>query len=117
VATALLLLCFAQAHAVLFPGVDTGYIGTPDLFRLSAYLAVLFSLLVHDPRVLAGGRSTTAAAVRRPAGAGHREPGGLTGPPRALRWPWTPAGTKVPGRGAVAPGRPSDPYLPARSAV
>src|SRR5919199_1547906 len=43
-AAALLLLSFGQLHAVLVPPVDTGYIGTPEVLRLSAYLTVLFSL-------------------------------------------------------------------------
>jgi signal transduction histidine kinase len=44
-AAALLLLCFAQLHAVLFPPVVTGYIASADVFRLAAYLAVLFNLV------------------------------------------------------------------------
>jgi signal transduction histidine kinase len=44
-AAALLLLSFGQVHAVVFPTEVTGYIGSSDVFRLAAYLVMLFSLV------------------------------------------------------------------------
>jgi signal transduction histidine kinase len=43
-AFALTLLFFSQVHGLLFPAVALDYVSTSDLFRLAAYLVLLFSL-------------------------------------------------------------------------
>lgn len=45
VALALTLQCFGQAHALLFPPIAIDYVSSGDMFRLGAYLLLLFSLV------------------------------------------------------------------------
>lgn len=60
-ALALLLLFFSQGHALLFPPVDTNYVGTGDAFRFAAYLVLLFGLVAR----LGGEIAESAARAER----------------------------------------------------